>query len=213
MAAREDLDGVLQTRKAETIADIVHRALARADLNAPPAVQGAVIAVGDTLEAYIAVRKVLDTANTDVLLVDPYAGAQLLTDYAVLASDKVAVRLLADEAEYEASLITAAQRWAQQLGNYRTLMVRLAPAKTLHDRLILVDSATVWMLGQSFNNWRKERTRVWYERARRQQRARSQCMRMEGGHVFVTAVAADQRRSRPPWPDWTGASKNRSSSS
>jgi hypothetical protein len=127
MAAREDLDGVLQARKAETIADIVHRALARADLNAPPAVQGAVIAVGDTLDAYIAVRKVLDTANTDVLLVDPDAGAKLLTDYAVLASDKVAVRLLADEAEYEASLITAAQRWAQQLGNYRTLMVRLAP--------------------------------------------------------------------------------------
>jgi hypothetical protein len=27
----------------------------------------------------------------------------------------------------------------------------LAPAKTLHDRLIIVDNADVWLVGQSFN--------------------------------------------------------------
>jgi hypothetical protein len=151
MAASECMDGALRAGKSETIAAILCRALAKVELSVPPAAQGAVIAVGDTLDAYMAVGKVLRTANTDVLLVDPYAGAKVLADYAVLAPDKVAVRLLADEAEHEESLIGAAQRWAQRLGNYRTLMVRLAAAKTLYDRLILIDSATVWVLEQSFN--------------------------------------------------------------
>jgi hypothetical protein len=153
--ACEDLDGALRARKAQTIAEILHRALARAEANSPPAARGAVIAVGDTLDAYKAVRKVLGTASTDVLLVDPYADAKILADYAVLASDKVAIRLLADQADYKKSLITAAQRWAQQLGNHRILRVRLAAPKTLHDRLIVVDGVTVWMLGQSFNNLAK----------------------------------------------------------
>jgi hypothetical protein len=165
MAALEHLDGGLWPRKAATIADIVQRTLTRVESDAPPAVQGAVITVGDRLDAYMAVRKVLGTAKADVLLVDPHAGAKVLTDYAVLASDRVTVRLLADEAEYEESLMTAARRWAQQLGNYRTLMARLAPQNTLHDRLILVDSATVWVLGQSFNNLAK-RSRTSLVRAR-----------------------------------------------
>lgn len=150
-------DSALRTGKTETIGDIMHRALTRAEHDAPSSVRGAVIAVGNTLDAYMAVRKVLSTANSDVLLVDPYAGAKVLTDYAVLASDKVAVRLLTNEAEYEASLITAAQRWAQQLGRYRKLTVRLAAGQTLHDRLILVDSAKVWVVGQSFNTLAKRK--------------------------------------------------------
>lgn len=150
-------DGALRAGKTNMIADIMHRALARAENNAPPSVRGAVIAVGNTLDAYMAVRKVLSTANSDVLFVDPYAGAKVLTDYAVLASEKVAVRLLTNEAEYEESLITAAQRWAQQLERYRELTIRLAAGQTLHDRLILVDSAKVWVLGQSFNTLAKRK--------------------------------------------------------
>jgi hypothetical protein len=155
MAALEHLDDGRQPGKADTIADIVHRVLAKVELQAPPAVHGAVIAVGDTVDAYMAVRKVLGTAKADVLLVDPHAGAKVLTDYATLASNKVAVRLLADEAEFDETLITAVQRWVQKFGSYRTLMARLAPPNTLHDRLILVDSATVWMLGCSFHNLAK----------------------------------------------------------
>jgi hypothetical protein len=154
--ARNELDGPLQARKAQTIAEILHRALVMAQANVPPAVQGAVIAVGDGVDAYIAVRKVLATATNDVLLVDPYADAKVLADYAVLAPARVAVRLLTDGAGYKASLKTAAQRWAQQLGSHRSLTVRLAAGKTLHDRLILVDSATVWVLAQSFHRLAKK---------------------------------------------------------
>ena len=150
-------DGAVWAGKTEMIANIMHLALATAEHAAPPSVRGAVIAVGNTLDAYMAVRKVLSTAKSDVLLVDPYAGAKVLTDYAVLASDKVAVRLLTNEAEYELSLIPAAERWAQQLGRYRKLTVRLAAGQTLHDRLILVDSANGWVLEQSFNTLAKRK--------------------------------------------------------
>jgi hypothetical protein len=157
MTAVEYLDGVLCPRKLETIAAMVHRALTRAEVRASGAAQGAVIPVGVTFDAYTAVRKVLGTVSGDILLVDPCAGAKALTDYALLAPDKAKVRLLADEADYEDSLTAAARRWVQQLGKFRSLMVRLAPAHTLHDRLILVDSATVWVMGQSFKDLARRR--------------------------------------------------------
>jgi hypothetical protein len=40
----------------------------------------------------------------------------------------------------------------EQFGPARPLSVRLAAPKTLHDRLILIDGATAWTLGQSFKD-------------------------------------------------------------
>ena len=57
----------------------------------------------------------------------------------MLAPDAVAVRVLTDQATYKNTLRPAAERWTQQFGPVRPLEVRLATAKTLHDRLILVD--------------------------------------------------------------------------
>jgi hypothetical protein len=60
--------------------------------------------------------------------------------------------VLADTAEHKKTLGPAAQRWAQQFAKTRPpLEIRLAPAKTLHDRLIIVDEADAWTVGQSFN--------------------------------------------------------------
>jgi hypothetical protein len=150
--AAANLDGILRPRKAQTIAAVLHRALARAEADAPAAAQGAFIAAGENVDVFTAVGQVLTTAQADVLLVDPSADAKALTDYAVLAADTVTVRLLADEADHKASLMSAAERWAEQFGDVRTLMVRLAPANTVRDRLILVDNATAWVLGDSFGN-------------------------------------------------------------
>ena len=147
----QSLDGVHRARNAQTIAAIVHQALAKAELMAPASSQGAFIAAGHTFDAFAAVGKVLGTATTDVLIVDPWADEKALTDYAVLAPDKVTVRLLADQADHKKSLKPAAEHWAQQFGAARPLVVRLAPPKALHDRLILVDGTTAWTLGQSFN--------------------------------------------------------------
>lgn len=149
--AAQSLHGVLRDDNAQAIAAIVHRALAQAEMMAPAASRGAFIAAGSTFDAFAAVGKVLSLAKTDVLIVDPYADEKVLTDFAPLAPERVRVRLLADWAAYKQSLKPAAGRWVQQYGQTRPLEVRFAAAKTLHDRLILVDSTTAWVLGQSFN--------------------------------------------------------------
>jgi hypothetical protein len=149
--ATENLDGPLRARNAQTIIAIVQRTLAKAELEAPPQSQGSFIVASNAFDAFAAVRKVLGTARADVLLVDPNADAKVLTDFAVLAPDNVVVRLLADQSDHKRSLEAAARRWVQQFGDARPLFVRLAAAGTLQDTLILVDDATAWALGQSFN--------------------------------------------------------------
>lgn len=138
---------------AQTIAAVVYQALANAELAAPAALQGTFITAGHTFDAYAAVTKVLSTATTDLLMIDPYADEKILMRYAVSAPEQVSVRILANKAHcYQHSLRPAAEQWVQQFGSTRPLSVRLATPKTLHDRSILVDRVTAWTVGQSFNN-------------------------------------------------------------
>jgi hypothetical protein len=94
----------------------------------------------------------LQTAKSEVLIVDRYTDEKVLTDYAVLSPQNVTVRLLTGRARHSASLVPAVRSWEKQNGATRPLLVRLAPDKTLHDRLILVDGKTAWALGQSFKD-------------------------------------------------------------
>ena len=102
--AAKNLTGELRARHAETIAAIVRGALAKAELDAPPWLQGTFIVADNTFEALAAVRRVLRTAKTDVLFADPDGDARTLTDYAVLAPYNVLVGLLADQADHKKSL-------------------------------------------------------------------------------------------------------------
>lgn len=149
--AAEHLGGMLHHDNVNTIITVLHRTLARAELAAPPAMQGAFIPVGGSFTAAAAVSKVLQGATTSALIVDPYADANLLTEFAVLAPEKVRLKILSDAAGQKPALQPTAKRWVTEYGNVRPLELRLAPAKTLHDRLIIVDDRTAWTLGQSFN--------------------------------------------------------------
>jgi hypothetical protein len=147
--ASRGLEGVLHDINAGTILAVAHQALAKAELHAPAQLQGAFIAAGHSLDAFAAVGKALGMATTDVFMVDPYADAKLLTDYAVQAPDNVSVRVLAGAA-YRSSLKPAAERWPQQMK--QPLDVRLGAPGSLHDRLILIDGKTAFVLGQSFKD-------------------------------------------------------------
>jgi hypothetical protein len=147
--ASQNLQGVLREVNASTILAVAHQALAKAELHAPAELQGAFIAAGHSFDAFAAVGKALGMATADVFIIDPYADAKVLTDYAVLAPDNVSVRVLA-EAMLSKSLKPAAQRWAQQMK--QPLEVRLGAPRSLHDRLILIDGKTAFVLGQSFKD-------------------------------------------------------------
>lgn len=147
--ASQALDGVLRERNADTILAVAHQALANAELHAPAELQGAFIASGQAFDAFAAVGKALSTATGDVFIIDPYADAKVLTDYAVLAPETASVRVLT-EATYSKALKPAAEYWRQQMK--QALEVRLGAPRTLHDRLILIDRKTVFVIGQSFKD-------------------------------------------------------------
>lgn len=145
------LGTVLHVQNVQAIISVIHRALARAELAAPASVQGAFLPVGEPFAAFAAVGKVLGGATATALIVDPYADQNILTEFAVLAPEGVRVMILADEESHKPALRPAAANWAKQYGPGRPLQVRLAPPKSLHDRVIIVDDREVWAVGQSFN--------------------------------------------------------------
>lgn len=63
------------------------------------------------------------------------------------------LRLLADEKDHKPTLTPAATKWVGQYGTGRPLQVRLAQPRTLHDRVILIDSKTAWTLTQSLKDF------------------------------------------------------------
>jgi hypothetical protein len=155
--ACENLDGPLRARNAETITNILHHMFIKAEANVPREVRGSVQLIGGNLDAFKAISRLLATASSDAFLVEPDAAGKILADYGILASERTAMRLLADEAQYRPSLIGGVQRWHQRFGDSRKLMVRVASANTLHERLILLDSARGWVLGAPFSQLAKRR--------------------------------------------------------
>ena len=143
---------VERNRTPHAIRVIVYRALAVAELNAPIAARGAFIPAGNVFDAMVAVGKVLATAKRDLLIIDPYMDEKALSDFAPLAPKGVKIRLLADQHDHKKTLGPASRRWGtQHTAADRPLEARLAPARSLHDRVILVDGKEAFVLTQSLN--------------------------------------------------------------
>lgn len=135
----------------QRITTFLYRAFGRAELQASSASHGSFIPVGEIFSAFAALSKILSEATDTVMFIDPYADANLLTDFAVLVPEGVTTKVLADAGSRKAALAPALKHWVQQYGENRPLEGRLAPDRSLHDRLIIVDERESWSLGQSFN--------------------------------------------------------------
>lgn len=132
---------------------ILYRVLAAAELKAPAGVRGAFIPAGNAFDAFTGLTKVLSAALSDVFIVDAYLDSRILTDFAGSIPAGVPLRLLADEKTVYPTLSPAAERWGQQHGSTRPLEVRLAPARSLHDRAIFIDKKIAWTVSQSFKDF------------------------------------------------------------
>jgi hypothetical protein len=141
-------------RAAHALTTTFEVVIAKLELMMPVQAQGAFIPAGGLFDAFQAVAKAVRTAESDVLLVDPYADEKLIEDFAPLVPERAQVRVLSDAATVWPSLRPAAERWVAQYQT-RPLEVRLAPARTLHDRLIITDGSTAWVIGQSFKDLAK----------------------------------------------------------
>lgn len=150
-SASDHLIGALRKTHAQQIMSIVHRSFASAELKAPVASQGTFVPVGHAFDAFSSIGKIVETAKTNVMIVDPYMDEKTLSEFAPLVPGKVSIQLLADEKDHKPSLLPAKTKWLLQYGSVRPLEVRLASARALHDRLIGVDGTDVWSLSQSLN--------------------------------------------------------------
>lgn len=156
MTLRAATSGLLRTqgRRGESeIRAVLYRALAAAELAAPASERGSFIAAGNQLDAYAAISKVLASAHHDLIVVDPYMDGKALSDFLPSAAEGVMLGVLVDEALAKPSLAPAAEKWSTQFGSDRPLQVRLARARSLHDRLIVVDGREVWSLTQSLKDF------------------------------------------------------------
>jgi len=140
---------------AVVIAQLIDTVLAKLELRLPAESQGAFIPAGGVFDGYQAVSKAMAGATKSVILVDPYADDKLISDFVPLAPEKVAVHVLTDAGSVKPSLKPAGEHWIAQWKDKRPLEIRQAPARSLHDRLIVTDHATAYVVGQSFKDLAK----------------------------------------------------------
>ena len=141
-------------RVANAIATLLDTVIAKVELKLPTQAQGSFIPAGGVFDGFQAVGKAVGAARSDVLMVDPYADDIIIADFAPLVPERVQILVLTDTATCKPSLRPAAERWIAQHPT-RPLQVRLAPARSLHDRLIVKDGAEAWVIGQSFKDLAK----------------------------------------------------------
>lgn len=142
----------LRTQARNSIFATVYRQFGIAEKSAPSHLQGAFIAVGNAYDAISAIGAILRTANASVRIIDPYMDKNALDDFAILASEKLSVQLLAWKKKSSPALIPSVKAWRTQYGSLRPLEARLS-TQTLHDRLIIIDDKAVYILTQSLNSF------------------------------------------------------------
>lgn len=143
--------GYLKEYSWRVLMSVICTALASAELDAPASQSGSFIPAKSPLDALVAVSKVFEEATNELLIIDPYADQKLITDFLQSSRERVQIRILSDRASLKASLKPASERWIAQYGQVRPLEVRIASERSLHDRIIVVDKTTAWLVGQSFN--------------------------------------------------------------
>ncbi|MEO0344471.1 MAG: hypothetical protein AAF198_13645 [Pseudomonadota bacterium] len=134
----------------------LHRTMAKLERQMPAQATSSFIGTGEAFSALTSIQKIIAQAQSSIMFVDPYAAANLLSDYAILAAEGVQVNVLAADKRVKPDLLPALKAWKTQYTS-RPLELRLASPTDLHDRAIFVDEKEAWTLGTSFNGIGKSR--------------------------------------------------------
>jgi hypothetical protein len=131
---------------------IILRAHAAMELKVSPSSPGGFIAVGSPFDAHKSLVGIFAEAQKMILIVDPYMDDKILTEFVLVAPKKIAIQLLSDSFYHKPAMKVASEKWVAQYGLDRPLFAKLTPARTLHDRLIVIDNQNVWNVSQSFKD-------------------------------------------------------------
>ncbi len=123
---------------------------ARAALRLELGRTGIVVAQGQVFDYFDELRKVIETARSEVFFVDAYLDAEFVPRYLPHLADGVAIRLLGGTKRMP-TLLPAVDLFARQNG--RTVDVR--SSERLHDRYVFLDRAICYLSGASFKDGAK----------------------------------------------------------
>lgn len=101
---------------------------------------------GKPFDYYDEVRKIIEAATSDILVVDPYLGVEFFGRYLPFAKKNVKIRLLVEHKMTEVT--EAARLFSTQYGS----KIELRKSKDMHDRYIFIDKLACYHSGATFKD-------------------------------------------------------------
>lgn len=120
----------------------------RVEVLCPPSAQGVFIPQGDEWGGFAALVSLLSIQRQAVLIVDPYLDANAYCEVVGVAKASE-LRFLAATTYRDGLNVAHAKRVASGDG---TVHLRYRKKGSLHDRLIILDNAEVWLVSQSLKD-------------------------------------------------------------
>jgi len=107
----------------------------------------AFFAKGSEHDAYVHIRSILQTANHQVFIIDPYMDSSIFQVLGTLSSAVVTVKLLTSKIPADFGL--EAQKFVKQHSGFS---VEARRTKDFHDRFIILDEKNCFLLGASIKD-------------------------------------------------------------
>lgn len=95
--------------------------------------------------------RIIRSSTRDILIADPYMDAEIFDLYLTECSSATSVRLLAKNSA--PNLKAAAAKFCSQ----KNISIQIRQSTSFHDRVILHDGTTVWVIGQSLKDAAKSK--------------------------------------------------------
>lgn len=124
---------------------ILHRALADLRLNTPSKADQA-FGPGAVYDFFKALKDLLSTATQSVMVVDPYLDDQVFDTYISGILSSVGVKLLTKKTGDHFK--PALERYQSQHSQF----IQARKTKAIHDRAVMIDGRSCWVLGQSIKD-------------------------------------------------------------
>lgn len=129
---------------------VLHGAIADLTLQCPSLPDQA-FGPGAVYDFFKALRDLLGTASSSAMIVDPYLDADAIDAYLPSIAKRVQTKLLTRGSKED--LVQATRRYTAQHGQ----SVELRRSSELHDRVIIIDDTSCWVIGQSLKDAAKSK--------------------------------------------------------
>lgn len=113
---------------------------------------GSAYAPGDVYRFFADLKEVIKSAESDIMIVDPYFNGEAFDAYLASVNTELNVKILADR--YSKDINAYIEKHKSQ---YET-KIELKCSKELHDRIIFIDEDVAWIMGGSIKDAGKKAT-------------------------------------------------------